>query len=211
MGREYPILFAGPMVRAIFDGSKTQTRRVILPQPSHVENGRAFLMQNDAGYLPAGSTRERIIRCPAGEPGDLLWVREAWFPALKRTASSSGAVFPSQAQSLAPYGDPGEANPGWKPSGGWKRSIHMPRWASRLTLEITAVRVQRIQDISNDDARAEGVCGVDWGDGSDWYGPANYVKSFRVLWDSLNGKRGYPWSLNPWVWAVTFKRADSRE
>lgn len=142
-----PILFSGPMVRAILEGRKTQTRRVVKPQPAHCAD------------LPMGKDLTFASACPYGQPGDRLWVRETW---------AVGTLFDYVRPSLLPKPDCESklavdyaANPRriWhsEDQGRWRPSIHMPRWASRITLEITSVRVERLQDISHKDAIAEGL------------------------------------------------------
>lgn len=190
--KERPILFSGPMVRAILEGRKTQTRRVVKPQP--------------AGAWAAPGKRA----CPYGVDGDLLWVRESlhlgkddyWH----YTASPDAIVNvdtrdPRSAAAISwAYHTDRERVP----------SIHMPRWASRITLEVTEVRVQRLHDVTDDDADAEGVeppriAGktVDI-DGDYWAGA--YRDAYRTLWDELNGKRGHSWETNPFVWVIKFAR-----
>jgi hypothetical protein len=187
--KEYPILFSGPMVRAILDGRKTQTRRVLNPQPDfaaqpHFQHGRGHAGTgwycSETEYPDEGS---QFYRCPHGIPGDRLWVRETW------TKNVAGFFYRA---------DFPLADPTWGPVF-WKPSIHMPRAASRITLELTEVRVQRVQEISEADVLAEGVTGV-WKQGDHGY-------LFSKLWDSINADRGYGWNVNPWVWALTFKRA----
>lgn len=221
--RERPILFSGEMVRAILNGRKTQTRRVIKPQP--YPNGWKFdgdkihcwndYLPPSATLLDVGSGRDRYTTsdvegwetdCPYGAPGDRLWVRETW------AVHSWRDHLP--AREARKYQENGEGHCLWYRAGGgyggcdahqrgrWRASIHMPRWASRLTLEITEVRVQRVQEISEGDAIAEGCFDEKEHDGS------LPTEVFRVLWDSLNAKRGYAWDSNPWVWALTFKRAE---
>lgn len=182
-----PIRFDGPMVRAILDGRKTQDRRVFHPP------------------APDTATCDISVQVATGEYrskyaiGDRLWCRETFAltqhgkPVYRADArDQSGARW----HSITP-GDPaGEVQ--------WKPSIHMPRWASRLTLTVTDVRVERVQDISEADAKAEGVDGVDWGGGRDYGGPAHYRPGFRTLWDELYAARGYGWDANPWVRAITF-------
>lgn len=182
--KERPIIFSGPMVRAILDGRKTQTRRIVNPQP-------------DCGLTSLATTTIAMkegrysIFCPYGQPGDRLWVRETF------------RIFDSQAE-CACYDDcrcaqlhgapiyradyPCDEDP-------WKPSIHMPRWASRITLEITGVRVERLNGISEDDACEEGVNLMDWNCGR---------VAFKSLWKSINGRSS--WEENPWVWGVEFKR-----
>jgi hypothetical protein len=198
---ERPILFNGPMVRAILAGTKTQTRRLVKPQPAE------WLDTHEPTILPAA--------CPYGVPGDRLWVRETWSAPLKRDGSgyeSAGVLY--RADPL--WDGMSHGDFGWD----WKPSIHMPRWASRLTLEVTDVRVQRLQDINEEDAKAEGVTPYTPphgnisleqtvpGPGFDGcrLGDQPHRLPFADLWDSINAKRA-PWDSNPWVWAVTFRRA----
>jgi hypothetical protein len=213
--KERPILFSAPLVRAILDGRKTVTRRVVNIQPrsragiGSFGKGQPFIRNPDATKRNPG--------CPYGRPGDLLWVRETWYcdhfevmrgPYLKpddlnvSEAIDDGTLVYA-ADGLTPY----EADqPIWKPS------IHMPRWASRILLEITDVRVERLQAISDKQALAEGVrLYADHAALGDWYhveGKETYSadprKSFELLWSSINGPTA--WDTNPWVWAVEFKR-----
>jgi hypothetical protein len=185
---ERPILFSGPMVRAIRAGRKTQTRRVMNPQPT--SNGRG---QRGVEFM--GGTWFRIWSDPLGKSTDIhtpyevggnLWVRETFMPMPHLNA---GAYYRAD--------DP-------LVGGQWKPSIFMPRALSRITLEITDVRVQRLQEISNGDAFSEGV-----GSAMDRVPTAlNYagkwINLYGEFWDSLNAKRGFGWATNPWVWAVTF-------
>lgn len=210
-----PILFSGPMVRALLDGRKHQTRRIIKPQPDLATNQWTSEEVNAAwqdGFIP--------VPCPYGKPGDLLWVRESWRPQndaeiyycveyradnsrIKPEIKDENMGFRFECQCDA--AERGENNP-------WKPSIHMPRWASRLTLEITDVRVQRLQDISEEDAGAEGTLECDGMFDDVQY--CHYCKemgcvfgdlkpSFRQLWQSLNGPGS--WDANPWVWALSFR------
>ena len=199
--KERPILFSGPMVRAILEGRKTQTRRVIR-NPGRLD-----------GLMLAG---EEPDWCPYGGKGDRLWVRETWQEFDRReTMLSVGYGF-------HPTGDVMEAGVGYRadidecgqvpvagvrrtPKGPWRPSIFMPRWASRITLEVEAVRVERLHDISEGDAKAEGVaCAAS--DAVCHMG-SRYRHGFRHGWDTINGKRG-SWESNPRVWVVTFKRVE---
>jgi hypothetical protein len=210
--KERPILFSAPMVRAILEGRKSVTRRAMKVQP--VLNGK-FWQVYGAGWsdgvtsVPAVTGHSLSTKCPYGKPGDRLWVRETWYcdhfevmrgPYLKPDDLDIGearddGTLVYAADGLTPY----EAyQPIWKPS------IHMPRWACRILLEITDVRVERLQDISRADIRAEGLqCPPELASDDvspnyrDWY-PA----AWRELWESTGGS----WDANPWVWVVEFKR-----
>lgn len=176
---EHPILFSGEMVRAILEGRKTQTRRVITVPVSDAHAGRPhspMVKHNGDWYKPHEWS-------PYGVPGDRLWVRETW----AKPYVNCDAVF------RADYKGAGILK--------WKPSIHMPRWASRITLDVVNVRVERVQDISEEDARAEGI-----DDG--WLVREQFPEAriaYRYLWDSINAKRGYGWATNPWVWVIEFK------
>ena len=210
--KERPILFSAPMVRAILDGRKTVTRRAVNPQPVLTE-GSGFSWK---GHLfGCGSDNRETTRnfsrhcCPCGRPGDRLWVRETWYcdhsevmrgPYLKpddldvSEARDDGTLVYA-ADGLTPY----EADqPVWKPS------IHMPRWACRILLEITDVRVERLQDISRADIRAEGLqCPPELA--SDDVSP-NYRDWYPAAWKELWESTGGDWDANPWVWVVEFKQ-----
>lgn len=181
------------MVRAILDGRKTQTRRVVkLRLDNTVLVHRGICVHITDGQL--------VEYCPYGQPGDRLWVRETWAPVSAGEDAQNGRGTLYRADPVFDSMQAGDF--AWK----WKPSIHMPRWASRLTLELTAVRVERIQDCSEEriqdcseeDAKAEGIEGTEYGRGH-----------FANLWDSLNARRGYGWYANPWVWVLTFRRAAS--
>lgn len=199
--RERPILFSGPMVRAILDGRKTQTRRVLKPQPPDDARfaGVHFASDEPDSWFfnsPRGPFKVRV-RC---EEGDRLWVREAAHYSPNRVA------YCADNERLGP----GERVPGFGPA---KPSIHMPRWASRITLEVTAVRVERLQDMLEVDAIDEGALTIDLpaaGPATQAGKPplgASPLVRFRHLWDEINAKRpGCAWASNPWVIAVTFKR-----
>ena len=190
-----PILFSAPMVRALLDGSKTQTRRAY-----KTKNGGVWPNVND---LPG--MRQILRNCPYGQPGDQLWVREAW---LKTNPWSEVGLhtYGYRASDAAEF-----------PEAIWKPSIHMPRGASRITLEIIEVRVERLQDISESDCIAEGV--MRGRDGM-WCGAAHKIKgtprafhtavgAYDDLWTSINGADS--WASNPWVWVLTFKRIGETE
>lgn len=206
--KERPIIFNGAMVRAILEGRKSQTRRVV-----------------KFGKHPSGSTNNQppMNACPYGQPGDRLWVRETW----------QGPMIPEDCmEEFHEHGREQFQSPGfcaYRASGDsaeffdlaedetvcrWRPSIHMPRWASRITLEVTAVRVERLQEISEADARAEGSdCLIsDNTTEADrslldlplYENGSPYRNGFALLWESINGDGS--WDANPWVWVVDFTR-----
>lgn len=222
---ERPILFSAPMVLALLAGTKTQTRRIMKPQPREhhwfgLPGYEHRLYPNPVvGGFAARSVhshhipgKERAvdcgewISCPYGAPGDRLWVRETWRPEI---AHSHGMDACDCADVTTTYAAGGERRytPGSRIPNEWlmpvaaKRGnvpgIHMPRWASRLSLEVTGVRVERLREISEVDAKAEGV-------GFHVGGP---VHAYRVLWNSINGAGS--WAANPWVWVVELERVKS--
>lgn len=240
--KERPILFSGPMVRALLAGAKTQTRRVVKPsaqfrawdsEPRHAYDAivaddmfaAAFLVAGDHGFTD-------WVPCPHGKPGDRLWIRETWQkfaygydPIPLNRFGGNFAPFVGVCNGVplrwrACYAADGPLEHPIDGPARWRPSIHMPRWASRITLEVTGVRVERLQNISEDDAKAEGlkVTGptvnsagevIDdrpgyLGYGSLWHDPR---RAFETIWDSINGKRA-PWASNPWVWALEFKVAN---
>jgi hypothetical protein len=190
---ERPIIFSAPMVRAILEGRKTMTRRVLKPQPQSVDgSGRWYAM-------PGGGESLNCHRLPY-TPGDLLWVREAWrtearFDKMPMKDEPTGALVSYEAD----YDR--EPNDGCR--GRLRPSIHMPRWASRLTLRVTGVKVERLHDITEEDAKAEAAEAVGYIDEYD-VGDRSYVVGFAGLWASIHGPLA--WAANPWVAAITFKR-----
>lgn len=208
--KERPILFSGPMVRAILEGRKTQTRRVMKPQPSWVADGVMY-WKGTAGMIHSH-------RCPCGVPGDRLWVRESFQPLLREEIGATPASSEYDYKTGQGYEVSYPATDGVQEYYDLSTdeafcsrvtpSIYMPRWASRITLEITDVRVQRIQDISEEDCEAEGVSLVPTDcQGECGQTPCGITRSrFIGLWDSINAKRGYGWDKNPWVWVLTFRR-----
>ncbi|GAA5231797.1 hypothetical protein FOZ76_14645 [Verticiella sediminum] len=198
--RERGILFSASMVRALLAGTKTQTRRALRHQvcdpgifrmagPGHCE------IVNEHGVSIPG------FACPYGQPGDRLWVREAHALDGERVFYRAGHV---EALGSGPRVDVR-----------WRPSIHMPRWASRITLEVTGVRVERLQSIGEADALAEGIQrpeairDVDVWEGAEralFNGLNQPVAQYRRLWDSINGAGA--WDANPWVWVVEFRGAD---
>jgi hypothetical protein len=213
--KERPILFSGPMVRAILDGRKTQTRRIVKPQPHdewrpdhydeiHKMIDGDFPTRNGLpitiGWGALNDEGDWGIVCPYGKPGERLWVRETW----AHTTDEKRGWNENSPHGSWPIYRATERQ--WEVDR-WKPSIFMPRWASRLTLEITDVRIERLQEISNEDARAEGVMpgyaheatyAVPTGH------PYNAIPLFKNLWSLINGADS--WNTNPWVWVVSFRR-----
>lgn len=229
--KERPILFSGPMVCAINDGRKTQTRRVVKPQPWHDPLHRSVdapARHGDDWTWWAGTYTQSIYHstpCPYGKPGDRLWVRETCRAHELTDAEAENdtyGVIERLGLETPPYGLDGvvytadnafreirntiAAGEAWavlhgygKKRGATVPAIHMPRWASRITLEITGVRVERLQDISDDNIVEEGVelKGL-------YLTTALRRCEWRRLWESINGPDS--WQANPWVWVVEFKR-----
>jgi len=197
--KERPILFSGPMVRAILEGRKTQTRRVA----SHplAKSARVILGPNREWYFDCIQHDETGggIQCPYGSPGDRLWVRETWGAMIKYPMRGDALFYRAS--------DPSPDKPFPYP---WRPSIHMPRWASRITLEIEAVLVERLQDISEEDAKAEGIESRLDGPDTEYCSGCNYdwcwcpVTAYKRLWESINGPGS--WDANPWVWVIQFRR-----
>lgn len=207
--KEYPILFSGPMVRAILDGRKTQTRRVVKPQPKHAiiravqERPGEFCKFYDADCIDPGV----LIECPYGQPGDQLWVRETWKTYSALDEFRPCRILPGPA--LLYLADRGSTvlRPDVEPWGKSRPSIFMPRSACRILLEIVSVRVERLNEISEADALAEGTTMPDSVLLDDSiHGSEAWALSYKVLWDSINAKRGFGWEVNPWVWVIEFKR-----
>lgn len=219
---ERPVLFSGPMVRAILSGAKTQTRRVV-KTPSWVTSGphldqwkNSFWMSSEhPNYARTWPKHTAPIgvdpgqMSPYGQPGDLLYVREMWrqagFNAPKGLAQiryrADGEYTNASNNNHWLSSDRRVCDPRWRPS------IHMPKWAARIWLRVIDVRVERVQEIDPRGSVAEGAPREH---------AANLVTMvprdrewFRALWDSINAKRGYGWDVNPWVWVVAFERCEA--
>lgn len=209
--KERGILFSDEMVRAILDGRKTQTRRPVKPQPRLSPSHHAWACVKDPWHVDAfvgtaaegsgrGGERQDVWwsedwcgnligeygSCPFGSPGDLLWVREAFCG--------------------GQHGTPYLYRASWQQNDfmRWRPSIHMPRWASRITLEVKAVRVERVQEIDERDAASEGFENIDGFDGHPLASPE--IELFRRAWNSIYAPNGLGWDKNPWVWVVEFER-----
>jgi len=254
MTKERPILFSGPMVRAILEGRKTQTRRVVKPQPQEsfavdynkdgdVNERRSYgwSWQRSPMHGHLDCPNEMITLCPYGQPGDRLWVRETWQMVDQDGEADASSLLRERLGSTAPFrGVQGDRPITWRavyradgeaehPTYGpinWRPSIHMPRWASRLALEVTVVRVERLQEISEEDAKAEGARffpDIPLGRGSVYpplprwsmFDPADTDQclgtarfAFGNAWNKTYAKRGLGWDTNPWVWVVEFKKVE---
>jgi len=175
--KEHPIIFNTEMVKAILDGRKSQTRRVVVPQPKRV--------YRDAGeiYLYKNKEDDDVEIKWKYHVGDRLWVRETWMLGW----NIGGEVTYKADEKDGDY------------MGKWKPSVHMPRWASRITLEITGVKAERVQEIRLQGKVAEGI------------NMNHPMQIFKELWNSINAKRGYSWESNPWVWVIEFKRIGGRD
>lgn len=225
---ERGMIFNAEMVRAILEGRKTQTRRVLATYQDAVKfcpewdvNGKQIFIvlgeKDHTGMNPVITA----IPCPFGQQGDRIWVRETWATLgnedgccvdwndnlCKGDEKSAARIYRASCeQRPGDYGlwsIPDDAD--WKPhtdnqkfEGAWRPSIHMPRWASRILLEITDVRVERLNSITESDAEAEGVTDTGFGD--------LLVDGFRYLWKSIYGDGS--WQANPWVWVIEFKRVE---
>jgi hypothetical protein len=190
--RERPILFSGPMVQAILDGRKSQTRRMVKARELGLWNKTDCERDGDGWPLYEDDMGDyQRLSCPYGKPGDRLWVRETW-----KTAPGGGEDVYYRADGHIDIKE-------WP----WKPSIFMPRWASRITLEVTGVRVERLWQITEADAIAEG-CREEEGSPEDIaiLGPGSWTAKleYMMLWEEINGEGS--WAKNPWVWVVSFRR-----
>ena len=202
MHKERPILFSTDMVQALLAGKKTQTRRTVKPHPdddglhNHSAQPMHVFDEAEGWWGTVGETGEKKrFKCRYGQPGDFLWVRESW----NKYYSGDEENFSFRAT------DPEFPFKGWKPS------IHMPKAACRIWLELTGIRVERVQDISEEDAVAEGVERINFDETemlafksyATGTGPVYPYVSYKTLWQKINGPES--WESNPWVWVVAFK------
>lgn len=216
--KERPILFSGPMVRAILDGRKTQTRRILHIPPGwdlgtaerescrlgmitspHPKKNRFGAFVHKEIHPGSGKCQHDIVPCKYGKPGDRLWVRESlvlWPGSMDYKAD--GVPVPINTSS----------HQQWSWFQNYKNascpSIHMPRWASRIALEICDVRVERLNAIREEDAKAEGATPIHEPNEMRWQHYSPYGVGFTQLWESINGPGS--WDANPWVWVVEFRR-----
>lgn len=212
-----PILFSAPMVRAILDGRKRQTRRVVKPQPKPgLSPGHMWRREDKSGFTFCchDGDFERCeeaqrIACPYGQPGDQLWCRETWDfrPWTDRTHPNRVRVAYAADGEQREFDAPSDWDPTLYNYERWRPSIHMPRWVSRITLAVESVRVERLQDISEEDARAEGADPYTYATPDNGHLTHPYHRGFARLWDEINGKRAdCRWEDNPWTWVLNFRR-----
>lgn len=217
--KEIPIIFSTPMVQAILEGRKTLTRRVIKPQPPEWIEQFGYTCFTPAGHISGrgcyeGRSAEKFIKCPYGQPGDRLFVKETWkvdsvddrrkrmlidFKAIQSGYSGAEVEVKFTPERYYKFRKFYQKN-------GWQSPYFMPKEAARLWLNNEGVRVERLQEITEEDAKAEGSQLLSH-DGKTIYTP-NYRAAFRVLWDSINAKRGHGWDQNNWLWVVSFKRTN---
>lgn len=243
--KERPILFSAPMVRAILEGRKTQTRRLVkLPHHNplgvwepcviggesggRTSSGETIPQQQAIWHTRTGDS----IACPHGQPGDRLWVRETFTVEHQVESDQSPPHSDGRPVYQCPHGsgwrqahyratDPApelqyeDMSADCEPECRWKPSIHMPRWASRILLEVVSVRAERLHDISEAGALAEGVSSLrgegrffmDYrksGNGTDDFTAGSAKYSFQTLWESIRGEES--WNANPWVWVIEFRK-----
>jgi len=225
--KERPILFRAPMVRAILESRKTQTRR-ILKFPTGIDPLQNWRLiecshspENENDFTAGFSDGRGNIICvknPYGKPpdpcwrtpGDRLWVRETW---QRNSGTDGGIIYRADYDRASGVYKTDVATGNWAVAvSGWRPSIFMPRWASRITLEITGVRVERLQEISEASARAEGIDHeaadkvLQMAEAMNQQEPRPYAAAFETLWQSIHGFDS--WDANPWVWVVEFKRVE---
>lgn len=214
--KERPIIFSAPMVRRILAGEKTQTRRTIRHRTRGLVEGFShlgyMLVDGNVALLNGPDypdSRDDEVPCPFGAVGDVLWVREAFQYVEPQWLNVNADAPVSQLNSALRVAYRADHAP---EASDWRPSIFMPRWTSRITLEITDIRVSRLTEISEDDIRAEGIRF----DGTYWLAGTHPIKgtiqcwataqqAFRRVWDEINGERA-PWMKNPWVWVIEFRR-----
>lgn len=203
--KNIPILFSTPMVQAILEGRKTMTRRILKTQPKfnpniiELDDCWGWCHKEKIEQNPDRFQIKQQFKCPYGQPGDILWVRETW-------CNTIDEDFPYAYKATHPWAENEEGSSPWKPS------IHMPKEACRIFLKVKSVKVERLQDITEQDAIAEGIerCGN--------HGFKNYMtniammcvnpakRSFETLWQSINGEQS--WDENPWVWVIEFEQTE---
>ena len=225
MIKERPILMSAPMVRAILEGRKTQTRRIIKPQPYFDAQNNLIFGKWNYGQDLYGThvlpKRNLALKCPYGNLGDRLWVRESYKRwCIDETGTVEDGWWSVRYRSdnniqkhcatwdcCVTYDSPSEAGCDKEPDR-WEPSIHMPRWASRILLEIIGIRIERLQDITEDEAIAEGVLfngnyDLWWDYQREQWSCVDPIDSYKSLICKINGPE--TWEKNPWVWVVDFE------
>lgn len=202
-----PILFSTPMVQAIKDGRKKMTRRIVKPQPTKQEAVEIFCKEGPGSVNASDLTQadieidELFDKCPYGQPGDILWVRETF----QFSLNPNEFVYKSDTD------NPIYLDKNWK----WKPNIYMPKTVCRIFLKVKSVRVERLQDISEQDAIAEGAPQGIYREGPnvekgefqlEYNNHASYKDGFRFIWQTINGRQS--WIDNPWVWVIEFERVE---
>ena len=201
--KERPIIMSAESVNALLSGAKTQTRRVVKPQP--VDDGRAPVPFYPYPSVARSGMMVQNIPARYGRPGERLWVKETWAPrplaapdapSVRYRADCEGALATEEASGVR-----------------WTSPLFMPRSVSRITLELTEVSIERLHDVTEDDALAEGYefwrSAMLQGESERYSGAAR--EGYRVLWDKLNAERGFPWTANPWVWVLSYTRLEAEE
>lgn len=217
--KEYPILMRGPQVRATLEDKKWQTRRIVKPPPP--EHYRPFVTDDAAdgcamwavaaGEIGNETSDVAVRRCPYGGAGSILWVRETWATVKTLDHLNPAACYQYDRPPAIYYAADNGAASRSPNRGKWRPSIFMPRWASRITLGVTQVRVERLCDITEEDAKAEGVekefrtVVMDPRGYKDYHIPNSYRGGFANLWEEIYEKK-YPWTSSLWVWAITYRR-----
>lgn len=233
--KERSILFSAPMVRALLAGTKTVTRRLVKPQPTTERLPRDEWGSSELGlaplparYFPFRAVDDEhsnyAITCPVADKGDVLWVREAWRTS-KCVDDKPGSVLETPGNGYGwpvwceadgvehRWGGKAQGGPGFTAPGRYRHARFMPRWASRLMLRVSDVRIERLHEITEADAKAEGVergtcTHPDCSPGS--CASSRYRPEFAMLWDAINGKRA-SWASNPWCWAISFEVMSERD
>lgn len=211
-----PILFSSPVIPALIENRKSQTRRTLREQPPPGFDRHCWFDAPVYGFTdePEPAANWWTIRCPYGQPGDQLWVKETFRPSSLETEHGLSRAIEYRADG-AKLRRPREDVASLRSGGDWRSSRFMPRWASRITLEVTEVRVERLAGITHEDAIAEGCRGSNWVASSPYIvGPHTDdgelpVEEFERLWNEINGEReGCRWQDDPWVWRIVFRRIE---
>lgn len=191
--KERGLIFTRESIPGLQSGAKTQSRRVVRPQPGPtrlLDHNGTLVEVTDRGFARwLEESRQRTLRCPYGVPGDLIWVKEAFALLGKQTIYRADKLSQTEGYSHV-----------IRNGGRWKSPRFMPKVAARIWLELTGVRVERLQNIRAGDVIREGFF--------DQEGLGRSKAAFSAIWDELNAKRGFPWESNPWVWVLEFRRCE---